>query len=91
MGRLALNRLGVIMSTRHLCMKFPIGQKVGSVWIDSHLAQKFYEDSLKVETYPTKVAVNALELDLDPRSQHEHEGPYPTEELKEIQLGPLPT
>ncbi|RDX59105.1 hypothetical protein CR513_61911, partial [Mucuna pruriens] len=72
-------------------MKFPISRKVGSVWADSHLAQKCYEDSLKVEAYPTKVAVNALELDLDLRSQHEYEGPYLAEELKEIRLGPLPT
>ncbi|RDX74952.1 hypothetical protein CR513_45231, partial [Mucuna pruriens] len=84
MGRPALNRLGAIMSTCHLCMKFPIDRKVGSVWADSYLAEKCYEDSLKVETYHTKVAVNALELDLDPRSQHEHEGPYPAEELKEL-------
>ncbi|RDX78613.1 hypothetical protein CR513_41081, partial [Mucuna pruriens] len=31
--------------------------------------------------------VNALELDLDPRDRYEHEGPYPAEDLKDIQLG----
>ncbi|RDX91694.1 hypothetical protein CR513_26284, partial [Mucuna pruriens] len=64
-GRLALNRLGAIISTRHLCMKFPVGRRVGSVWADSHVAQKCYEDSLKVGALPPNTAINALELDLD--------------------------
>ncbi|RDX73247.1 hypothetical protein CR513_47173, partial [Mucuna pruriens] len=30
-GRPALNRLGAIVSTKHLCMKFSVGRRVGSV------------------------------------------------------------
>ncbi|RDX79407.1 hypothetical protein CR513_40184, partial [Mucuna pruriens] len=30
------------------------------------------------------------DLDLDPRGQYEHERPHPTEDLKEIQVGPSP-
>ncbi|RDY02805.1 hypothetical protein CR513_13698, partial [Mucuna pruriens] len=87
-GRLALNKLGAIVSTKHLCMKFPVGRRVGSVWADTHVAQRCYEDSLKVEKYTPTNEVNILDLDLDPRSHYEREGPYPAEDLKEIQLGP---
>ncbi|RDX95797.1 hypothetical protein CR513_21627, partial [Mucuna pruriens] len=66
-GRQTLNRLGAIVSTRHLCMKFPIGRKVGSIWVDSHVAQRCYENSLRVGAYLPAAAVKALELDLDPR------------------------
>ncbi|RDX90076.1 Retrovirus-related Pol polyprotein from transposon 17.6, partial [Mucuna pruriens] len=76
-GRPALNRLGAIVSTKHLCMKFPMGRKVGSAWADTH-----------VEKYASLDKVNALDLDLDPRSQFEREGPLPAEDLKEVQLGP---
>ncbi|RDX96594.1 hypothetical protein CR513_20733, partial [Mucuna pruriens] len=87
-GRPALNRVGAIVSTKHLCMKFPVGGKVGCVWADTRTAQKCYEDSLRIERLPPSGIVNVLDLDLDPRSQFEREGPLPTEELKEIMLEP---
>ncbi|RDX96179.1 hypothetical protein CR513_21190, partial [Mucuna pruriens] len=86
-GRPALNRLGAVVSTKHLCMKFPVGRKVGSVWDDSHVALRCYEDSLRVGARPPGGAVNALELDLDPRDRYQHEGPHPPKDLKEIRLG----
>ncbi|RDX95798.1 hypothetical protein CR513_21618, partial [Mucuna pruriens] len=89
-GRSALNRLGAVVSIRHLCMKFPVGRRVGSVWADSHVAQRCYEDSLKVGARSPDSVINALELDLDPRCRYEHEGPYLAEDLKEIRLGPRP-
>ncbi|RDY06096.1 hypothetical protein CR513_09967, partial [Mucuna pruriens] len=79
-GRPALNNLGAIVSTKHLCMKFPMGRRVGSVWADTH--------SLRVERHASLDEVNALDLDLDPRSQFKREGPLPAEDLKEVQLGP---
>ncbi|RDX78659.1 hypothetical protein CR513_41033, partial [Mucuna pruriens] len=84
----ALNRLGAIVSTKHLCMKFPVGRRVGSVWADTRMAQRCYEDSLKVERHAPPNEVNALDLDLDLRSQIGREGPLPAEDLKEVQLGP---
>ncbi|RDX82492.1 hypothetical protein CR513_36707, partial [Mucuna pruriens] len=47
-------------------------------------------NSLKVRARLPVISINALELDLDPRCQHEHEGAHPAEELKEVQLGPQP-
>ncbi|RDY09257.1 hypothetical protein CR513_06397, partial [Mucuna pruriens] len=91
-GKPTLNRLGVVVSTLLLCMKFPIGQKVGSACADSHVAKRCYEDSLRVGSYPPKTMqpiVNVLDLDLDPRRRYEHERPYPAGDLKEIQVGLL--
>ncbi|RDY11362.1 hypothetical protein CR513_03994, partial [Mucuna pruriens] len=71
---------------------FPVDQRIGSVWADSHVARRCYEDSLRVGSHPskaTKSTVNVLDLDLDLRCQYEHEGSHPAEDLKEIQLGPL--
>ncbi|RDX95529.1 hypothetical protein CR513_21937, partial [Mucuna pruriens] len=68
-------------------MKFPVGRRVGSVWADSQVAQRCYEDSLRVGRYMLAGAMNALDLDLDPRGRSEHKGPHPAEDLKEIQLG----
>ncbi|RDX97691.1 Retrovirus-related Pol polyprotein, partial [Mucuna pruriens] len=72
-GRPTLNKLGAIVSTKHLCMKFRVGRKVGSMWANTHVAQRCYEDSLKVERS---------------KKPNEQEGPHPVEDLKEIQLGP---
>ncbi|RDX93464.1 Retrovirus-related Pol polyprotein from transposon 17.6, partial [Mucuna pruriens] len=82
-GRPALNRLGAIVSTKHLCMKFPMGRRA-----DTRVVHKCYEDSLKIERLPSPSIVNVLDLDLDPRSQFEREGPLPAEDLKEVELGP---
>ncbi|RDY10139.1 hypothetical protein CR513_05393, partial [Mucuna pruriens] len=86
MGQPTLNRLKAIVSTYHLCMKYPVGGGVGRVWADSHMARKCYEDSLRVGQRVS--TVNALSLELDPRGQNEREKPYPVEELKEVWVGP---
>ncbi|RDX92425.1 hypothetical protein CR513_25442, partial [Mucuna pruriens] len=75
MGRPALNRLKAIVSTYHLCMKYPTIEGVGAVWADSGMAKK--------------PAINTLSLELDPRCHDERERPHPVEKLKEIQVGPL--
>ncbi|RDX76977.1 hypothetical protein CR513_42971, partial [Mucuna pruriens] len=87
----ALNRLGAVVSTYHLCMKFPVGQGVGSVWADSGVARRCYEDNLRVGLTSPGPAVNALDLNLDPRHLYENERPHPIEDLKEVQIGPLTT
>ncbi|RDX95223.1 hypothetical protein CR513_22289, partial [Mucuna pruriens] len=79
LGQPGLNKLGAIVSTLHLCMKFPV-------------ARRCYEDSLRVGSHPpksTRSIVNILDLDLDPQCRYKHERPHPTEDLKEFQVGPL--
>ncbi|RDY02345.1 hypothetical protein CR513_14208, partial [Mucuna pruriens] len=85
MGQLALNRLKVIVSTYRLSMKYPTSNGVGSVWADSSMARRCYEDSLRVGQRGS--TVNTLSLELDPRSHDERERPHPMEKLKEIQIG----
>ncbi|RDX75763.1 hypothetical protein CR513_44320, partial [Mucuna pruriens] len=75
MGWLALNKLGTVVSTYHLCMKYSVGKEVEKVWAD-HQANR-----------PN---VNVLNLDLDLRCDNERERPLPTEDLKEINIGPDP-
>ncbi|RDX74304.1 hypothetical protein CR513_45969, partial [Mucuna pruriens] len=81
MGQPTLNKLKAIVSTYHLYMKYPIGEGVGSVWADSHVARRCYEDSLKVRQC-------MLAINLDLRCQYEHERPHLTKEVKDVQVGP---
>ncbi|RDX80344.1 Retrovirus-related Pol polyprotein from transposon 17.6, partial [Mucuna pruriens] len=85
MGWPALNRLKAIVSTYHLCMKYPTSEGVGTVWADSNMARRCYEDSLRIGQ--RRSTVNTLSLELDPRSHNERERPHPVEKLKEIQIG----
>ncbi|RDX66755.1 hypothetical protein CR513_54442, partial [Mucuna pruriens] len=66
--------------------QYPVSDGVGSVWADSHMARKCYEDSLRMGQCVS--TVNALSLELDPRGHDERERPRLTEELKEVQIGP---
>ncbi|RDX77260.1 hypothetical protein CR513_42646, partial [Mucuna pruriens] len=87
MGRSALNRLRAIVSTYHLCMKYPTAGGVGTVWADSSVAKRCYQDSLRIGQW--RSAVNALSLEIDPRYGHEErKRPHPVEKLKEVQVGP---
>ncbi|RDY01387.1 Retrovirus-related Pol polyprotein from transposon 17.6, partial [Mucuna pruriens] len=88
-GRPALNRLKAVVSTYHLCMKFPVGRKICSIWADSKLARRCYEDSLKIGNGPPTLTVNALDFDLDPPCIYESERPHPAEDIKNVQIRPL--
>ncbi|RDX57864.1 hypothetical protein CR513_62866, partial [Mucuna pruriens] len=93
MGRPTLNKLGVVVSTLHLCTKYPVGQEVGRVWVDHRVARRCYEDSLKIGSQPSRVEeldVNVLDLDLDPTCEDERERPLLAEDLKEVSIGPKP-
>ncbi|RDY00425.1 hypothetical protein CR513_16388, partial [Mucuna pruriens] len=47
-GRLVLNKLGAVVSTYHLCMKYPVEKEVRRVWADHQVARHYYEDSLRI-------------------------------------------
>ncbi|RDY04867.1 hypothetical protein CR513_11356, partial [Mucuna pruriens] len=85
MGRPALNRMKAVVSTYHLCMKYPTAGGVGVIWADATVAKRCYQDSLKVGQ--RKAAVNTLSLELDPRCHEERERSLPVEKLKEVQVG----
>ncbi|RDX66874.1 hypothetical protein CR513_54317, partial [Mucuna pruriens] len=81
-GRPTLNRLGAVVSTYHMCMKFPVGWRIGSIWANSRLARRCYEDSLKIGGSIPPPTVNALDFDLDPRYVYEEKRPPPAEDVK---------
>ncbi|XP_072064060.1 uncharacterized protein [Arachis hypogaea] len=47
-GRTTLNRLGAIVSTPHLCMKFLTHEEIATIKADSKLARKCYNESLNL-------------------------------------------
>ncbi|GAU42011.1 hypothetical protein TSUD_236780 [Trifolium subterraneum] len=97
LGRPALNGLGAIVSTSHLCIKYPLeGDEVGIIKADQSTARKCYEDSLRNRRAERRKIVNDQRcnfLDLDPRDFNKDEEewrPRPAEEVKEIQIGAEP-
>ncbi|XP_072076433.1 uncharacterized protein [Arachis hypogaea] len=47
-GRTTLNRLGTVVSTPHLCMKFPTPEGIATIRGDQKLARKCYNESLNL-------------------------------------------
>ncbi|RDX60880.1 hypothetical protein CR513_60945, partial [Mucuna pruriens] len=93
-GRSTLNKLGVVVSTLHLCMKYPMGQEVGRVWTDHRVTRRCYEYNLRIGSQPSQAEepdMNVLDLYLDHRCEDECERPLLAEDLKEVSIGPKPT
>ncbi|RDY00424.1 hypothetical protein CR513_16398, partial [Mucuna pruriens] len=93
-GRLALNKLGAVVFSYHLCMKYLVGKEVGRVWADHRVARRCYEDCLRIGLQPAKADrpdVNVLDLNLNPRCKDECERTLSIEDLKEINIGTSPT
>nr|KYP67144.1 Transposon Ty3-I Gag-Pol polyprotein [Cajanus cajan] len=98
LGRPSINALGAIVSTPHLCMKFPSrdGQVI-TVHADQKTARECYLSSLKMKPLadsPKAKGVNAVgqhvaeDIDLDPRLDEERI--EPAENLVSFQLGRSP-
>ncbi|RDY09049.1 hypothetical protein CR513_06652, partial [Mucuna pruriens] len=87
MGLLALNKLEAVVSTHHLCMKFPTGRAIATVWADITTTRRCYEYSLRIELAAKEAEVNVLDIDLDPRYFSEEKRPHPVGDLKEVQIG----
>ncbi|RDX75751.1 hypothetical protein CR513_44332, partial [Mucuna pruriens] len=90
MGQPTLNKLGVVVSTYHLCMKYLVGKEVGRVWSDHRVSRRCYKDSLRIGSWPTQANrpdMNVLDLDINPRCDDELERPLLAEDLKEINIG----
>ncbi|XP_072074334.1 uncharacterized protein [Arachis hypogaea] len=47
-GKTILNRLGAVVSTAHLCIKFPTPEGVATIRGDQKLARKCYNESLNL-------------------------------------------
>ncbi|XP_072066334.1 uncharacterized protein [Arachis hypogaea] len=95
-GRPALNIFRAVVSTLHLCVKFPVQEnKIATVYADHQEAQQCYNASLKViqtkqEARPQVQAIHtsadeATLVDLDPREVL-GERPRPMDNLQQITL-----
>jgi len=95
-GRSSLNKLGAIVSTPHLAMKFPTdnpswGREVVTLHADQNIARECYTAGLKILPPPTptrRAEVHHISLsdDLDPRPNDEPQV-EPKEEVVLCQMG----
>nr|KYP52865.1 hypothetical protein KK1_025251 [Cajanus cajan] len=86
-GRPTLNKLGAVVSTSHLKVKYPLPNgTVGTLRVDQEVARKCYGDSLKARRrlYTAQVEQEVHSIDLDPRVSHFDRRPAPAEDIKEV-------
>ncbi|XP_057444763.1 uncharacterized protein LOC130737008 [Lotus japonicus] len=98
-GRPSLNKLGAIISTRHLTVKYPLDKGgVGTLKADQVVARKCYSDSFKQYGHMGKravkeghrvfgVDVDEEEVSLDPREGFSDFKMTPEEETKTVKVG----
>ncbi|XP_072054783.1 uncharacterized protein [Arachis hypogaea] len=82
-GRTTLNRLGAIVSTLHLCIKFPTQEGIATVKGDKKLARKCYNKSLNIRGKGKEV--NSIE----PGGIRGRDDlrPQPERKTEEVQIG----
>nr|KYP43650.1 hypothetical protein KK1_034878 [Cajanus cajan] len=88
-GRPTLNKLGAVVSTSHLKVKYSLpNSTVGTLRVDQEVARKCYGDSLKARRrlYTAQVEQEVHSIDLDPRVSHFDRRPAPAEDIKEVTL-----
>ncbi|XP_072076765.1 uncharacterized protein [Arachis hypogaea] len=92
LGRPFLIRFAAIVSTVHLCVKFPVQDNlVTTIHDDLHEARQCYNTSLKPIKKSNMTQVNSIQSDqprlveLDPRADFEDQ-PIPNEELTKVPL-----
>ncbi|XP_015965661.1 uncharacterized protein LOC107489423 [Arachis duranensis] len=61
-GRTILNQLAAVVSTPHLCTKFPTLKGIATVKGDQKLARRCYNESLNLKGDPRGKEANAIEL-----------------------------
>lgn len=89
-GRPALNKLGAVVSTLHLTMKYPLeGGGIWTIKADQPMARRCYQDILKPGWMPcpsSRKELGVHVLDLDPRGEMVDRRPTPAD-LKTVQIG----
>ncbi|XP_015945427.1 uncharacterized protein LOC107470543 [Arachis duranensis] len=92
LGRPFLNKFTAIVSTVHLCVKFPVQDNlVATIHGDLHEARQCYNTSLKPIKRNNLVQVNSIQPDqpslteIDPRADFE-DRPMPNEDLAKVNL-----
>ncbi|XP_072052062.1 uncharacterized protein [Arachis hypogaea] len=92
LGRPFLNKFAAIVSTYHLCVKFPVqDNRVATIHGDLQEARQCYNISLKPLRRNTETRINSIQseqpimTELDPRADFQ-ERPMPNEELQKVAL-----
>nr|XP_025616499.1 uncharacterized protein LOC112708784 [Arachis hypogaea] len=92
LGRPFLNKFAAIVSTYHLCVKFPVqDNRVATIHGDLQEARQCYNISLKPLRRNTETRINSIQseqpimAELDPRADFQ-ERPMPNEELQKVAL-----
>ncbi|XP_072062024.1 uncharacterized protein [Arachis hypogaea] len=88
-GRTTLNQLAVVVSTPHLCMKFPTPEGIANVKGDQKLARRCYNESLNLKRDPREKETNTIELGGVRARKELH--PQPEGETQEVQIGDDPS
>ncbi|XP_072064310.1 uncharacterized protein [Arachis hypogaea] len=87
-GRMTLNRLAAVVSTRHLCMKFLTNEGIATIKGDQKLARKCYNEGLSLKSNSGGKEVNTIEL--GKTRIHEELRPQPEGKIEEVQIGDNP-
>ncbi|XP_015965562.1 uncharacterized protein LOC107489321 [Arachis duranensis] len=92
LGRPFLDKFAAIVSTYHLCVKFPVqDNRVATIHGDLQEARQCYNISLKPLRRNTETRINSIQseqpimTELDPRADFQ-ERPMPNEELQKVAL-----
>ncbi|XP_072060454.1 uncharacterized protein [Arachis hypogaea] len=92
LGRPFLNKFTAIVSTFHLCVKFPVQDNIiATIHSDLHEARRCYNTSLKPIRKSPEIRVNSIQsehpalAELDPRAEFQ-ERPIPNEDLIRVTL-----
>ncbi|XP_016164605.1 uncharacterized protein LOC107607139 [Arachis ipaensis] len=84
-GRTMLNQLAAVVSTPHLCMKFPMPEGIATVRGGQKLARRYYNESLNLKGDPGGKEANTIELGRT-RAREELR-PQPKGETEDVQIG----
>jgi len=89
LGRPSINKLGAMISTVHLKMKFPTddGKVLLTLSVNQEVARKCYEDSLRSKrkvAYSVSTMEVVVDPELDTRLVHSERRPQPVGEIKEV-------
>ncbi|XP_072065654.1 uncharacterized protein [Arachis hypogaea] len=82
-GRITLNQLGAIVSTPHLCMKFPTTKGIATIKADQKMARRCYNESLNLRGRGEEFHT----IELGGVQRREELRPEPEGEVEKVQIG----
>lgn len=81
-----MNQLTVVVSTPHLCMKFPTPEVIATIKGDQKIARRCYNESLNLRGKGEEIHT----IELGGVRGREELHPQPEGEIEEVQIGDTP-